>query len=58
MAALWWMDRSRPGTVLRAVGEDELTAQSVGISLTTVKVAAMTAGGLVAGIGGGEKSGA
>ena len=53
MAALWWMDRSRAGAVLRAVGEDELAAQSVGISLTTVKVAAMTAGGLVAGIGGG-----
>ena len=53
-SALWWMDRSRAGrAVLRAVGEDELAAQSVGISLTTVKVAAMTAGGLIAGIGGG-----
>ncbi len=52
MAALWWTDRSRAGSVLRAVGEDELAAQSVGISLTTVKVAAMTAGGFIAGIGG------
>ena len=52
MAALWWMDRSRAGAVLRAVGEDELAAQSVGISLTTVKVTAMTVGGFVAGIGG------
>jgi branched-chain amino acid transport system permease protein len=53
MAGLWWMDRSRAGAVLRAVGEDELAAQSVGLSLTTVKVAAMTTGGVIAGIGGG-----
>jgi len=52
MAGLWWMDRSRAGAVLRAVGEDELAAQSVGLSLTTVKVAAMTVGGVIAGIGG------
>lgn len=52
MAALWWMDRSRAGTVLRAVGEDELAAQSVGINLTAVKVAAFAAGGFIAGIGG------
>jgi len=52
MAALWWTDRSRAGAVLRAVGEDELAAQSVGLSLTTVKVTAMTAGGFIAGVGG------
>jgi branched-chain amino acid transport system permease protein len=52
-AALWWMDRSRAGTVLRAVGEDEVAAQSVGINLTAVKVSAMTAGGFIAGLGGG-----
>ena len=46
------MDRSRAGAVLRAVGEDELATQSVGINLTAVKVAAMTAGGFIAGIGG------
>ena len=53
MAALWWFDRSRYGAVLRAVGEDELAAQSVGINLTAVKVSAMTVGGAIAGIGGG-----
>jgi branched-chain amino acid transport system permease protein len=53
MAALWWMDRSRAGAVLRAVGEDELAAQSSGINLTAVKVSAMTVGGVIAGIGGG-----
>jgi branched-chain amino acid transport system permease protein len=53
MAALWWFDRSRYGAVLRAVGEDELAAQSVGINLTAVKVSAMTVGGAIAAIGGG-----
>ncbi len=52
MAALWWLDRSRAGAVLRAVGEDELAAQSVGLNLTAVKVIAMTAGGVIAGLGG------
>ncbi len=53
MAALWWLDRSRAGAVLRAVGEDEMAAQSVGINLTAVKVSAMTIGGVIAGVGGG-----
>lgn len=53
VAMLWWFDRSRYGAVLRAVGEDELAAQSVGISLTAVKVSAMTVGGGIAGIAGG-----
>jgi branched-chain amino acid transport system permease protein len=50
---LWFTDRSRAGAVLRAVGEDELAAASVGINLTQVKVSAMTAGGFIAGLGGG-----
>ncbi len=53
MALLWWLDRSRYGAVLRAVGEDELAAQSVGLNLTAVKVSAMTVGGAIAGLGGG-----
>jgi branched-chain amino acid transport system permease protein len=53
MAVLWWFDRSRYGAVLRAVGEDELAAQSVGVNLTAVKVSAMTVGGAIAGVGGG-----
>ena len=52
MALLWWMDRSRIGAVLRAVGEDELAAQSVGINLTAVKVSAFAIGGAIAGVGG------
>jgi branched-chain amino acid transport system permease protein len=53
MLVLWWLDRSRYGAVLRAVGEDELAAQSVGVNLTAIKVSAMTVGGAIAGIGGG-----
>jgi branched-chain amino acid transport system permease protein len=53
MLALWWMDRSRAGAVLRAVGEDELAAQSSGMNITAVKVSAMTVGGVIAGLGGG-----
>jgi branched-chain amino acid transport system permease protein len=53
MAALWWIDRSRFGALLRAVGEDEVAAQSVGVNLTAVKVSAMTIGGAIAGLGGG-----
>ncbi|MBI3028585.1 MAG: branched-chain amino acid ABC transporter permease [Candidatus Rokubacteria bacterium] len=52
LAGFWLMDRSRAGAVLRAVGEDELAAASVGINLTAAKVAAMAAGGLVAGLAG------
>jgi branched-chain amino acid transport system permease protein len=53
MAALWWLDHSRAGVVLRAVGEDEVAAQSSGINVTAAKVSAMTIGGVIAGIGGG-----
>lgn len=53
LAALWWLDRSRIGAVLRAVGEDELAAQATGINVTAVKVLAMAVGGLLAGLGGG-----
>ena len=52
MAALWWLDRSRAGAVLRAVGEDELAAQSCGLNLTAIKVIAMTVGGVIAGLAG------
>ncbi len=53
MAALWWLDKAKAGAVLRAVGNDELAAQSSGVNLTAVKVSAMTVGGFIAGIGGG-----
>ena len=52
MALIWWSDKTRIGAVLRAVGEDELAADSTGINVTVVKVAAMPAGGVVAGLAG------
>ena len=53
MFFLWWLDRSRVGTLWRAVGEDELAAQSAGINLTAAKVSAFGIGGAIAGLGGG-----
>jgi branched-chain amino acid transport system permease protein len=52
MAVLAWLDRSRIGTLWRAVGEDEVAAQSVGINLTAAKVSAFGIGGAIAGIAG------
>lgn len=53
MAGLWWLDRSRIGVLWRAVGEDEVAAQSAGISLTAAKVSAFGMGGVIAGLAGG-----
>lgn len=53
MLALWWLDRSRVGTLWRAVGEDEVAAQSAGIDLTAAKVSAFGIGGAIAGVAGG-----
>jgi branched-chain amino acid transport system permease protein len=53
MAVLWLLDRSRVGTLWRAVGEDELAAQSAGIHVTAAKVSAFGIGGAIAGLAGG-----
>ena len=53
MLILWSLDRSRIGTLWRAVGEDEIAAQSAGISLTAAKVSAFGIGGAIAGLAGG-----
>jgi branched-chain amino acid transport system permease protein len=53
MLVLWLLDRSRIGTLWRAVGEDEVAAQSAGINLTTAKVSAFGIGGAIAGLAGG-----
>ena len=53
MLVLWWLDRSRIGTLWRAVGEDEVAAQSAGIALTSAKVSAFGIGGAIAGLAGG-----
>jgi branched-chain amino acid transport system permease protein len=53
MLFLWLLDRSRIGTLWRAVGEDEVAAQSAGINLTAAKVSAFGIGGAIAGLAGG-----
>ncbi len=53
MVGLWLLDRSRIGTLWRAVGEDEVAAQSAGINLTAAKVSAFGIGGVIAGLAGG-----
>lgn len=53
MALLWWLDHTRIGTLWRAVGEDEIAAQSAGINLTAAKVSAFGVGGAIAGLAGG-----
>jgi len=53
MLLLWSLDRTRIGTLWRAVGEDEVAAQSAGISLTAAKVSAFGIGGAIAGLAGG-----
>lgn len=53
MITLWLLDRSRIGTLWRAVGEDEIASQSAGINLTAVKVSAFGIGGAIAGLAGG-----
>jgi branched-chain amino acid transport system permease protein len=53
MVSLAWLDRSRIGTIWRAIGEDELAAQCAGINLTAAKVSAFGIGGAIAGLAGG-----
>lgn len=53
LAVLCMMKRSRLGLGLIAAGKDPVAARSLGISPTTVRLAAFAAGGALAGIAGG-----
>jgi simple sugar transport system permease protein len=48
----WFLNRTRPGLILRAVGENDLSAHSIGYSVTGVRYGAVAFGGAMAGIGG------
>ena len=50
---LWWLDQIKAGAILRAIGSDELAAESSGINVTSVKIVAMACGGVIAGLSGG-----
>jgi simple sugar transport system permease protein len=48
----WFLHRTRAGLILRAVGENDLSAHSIGYSVIGVRYAAVAFGGAMAGIGG------
>lgn len=53
VVAVWWfLHKSRSGLILRAVGESDNSAHSIGYSVTGVRYAAVAFGGAMAGIGG------
>jgi general nucleoside transport system permease protein len=48
----WFLRSTRGGLILRAVGENDLSAHSIGYSVVGVRYAAVAFGGAMAGIGG------
>ena len=48
----WFLNRTRAGLILRAVGENDLSAHSIGYSVIAIRYAAIAFGGAMAGIGG------
>ena len=48
----WFLNRTRAGLILRAVGENDLSAHSIGYPVITIRYAAIAFGGAMAGIGG------
>ena len=51
----WFLRGTRGGLILRAVGENDLSAHSIGYSVIGVRYAAVAFGGAMAGIGGAPK---
>lgn len=51
-AVAWFLARTRAGLILRAVGENDLSAHSLGYNVIGVRYAAVAFGGAMAGIGG------
>ena len=53
VVAVWWfLKKTRAGLILRAVGENDLSAHSIGYSVIGVRYAAVAFGGAMAGIAG------
>ena len=48
----WFLRSTRPGMILRAVGENDNSAHSIGYSVVRVRYAAIFFGGAMAGLGG------
>jgi simple sugar transport system permease protein len=51
-AVAWFLRRSRAGLILRAVGENDHSAHSIGYSVIAVRYAAVAFGGAMAGLAG------
>ncbi len=52
VAVAWFMNRTRAGLILRAVGENDVSAHSIGYPVIPIRYAAIAFGGALAGIGG------
>jgi len=52
VALIWFLDRTRSGLVLRAVGESPEAAHALGYPVRRIRLAAMMAGGLLCGVAG------
>ena len=52
LAMAWFLFRSRPGLVLRAVGESPESAHALGIPVRRIRLAAVVAGGALCGLAG------
>jgi general nucleoside transport system permease protein len=48
----WFLNRTRAGLVLRAVGENDISAHSIGYSVLAIRYAAIAFGGAMAGVAG------
>src|SRR6516165_103562 len=48
----WFLNRTRAGLVLRAVGENDISAHSIGYPVIAIRYASVAFGGALAGIGG------
>jgi len=48
----WFLNRTRGGLILRAVGENDISAHSIGYPVIAIRYAAIAFGGALAGIGG------
>lgn len=52
IAVVWFLKRSRAGMILRAVGESDISAHSIGYNVIGVRYLAVLFGGAMAGLGG------
>lgn len=52
VAAAWFLDRTRAGLVLRAVGESPESAHAIGYAVRRIRLAAVVAGGALCGLAG------